>query len=645
MRHRLTWVQVIFVGCLIFSIFRVVQLQLFSKNQLSRLVQRQHWQKVNYFGRRGVISDRKGRAFAVSLNTKSLYVHPNLLKNISKTAKVLSKITGRDYASVKKHLLKYRKKKFLWIERILPEKKLQRLKKYNLNEFDIGTVSEYRRDYPMDKTAASVVGFVSIDGEGLAGVERKYNKLLASKTNHIWVGRDAKGRSFIKDAKNVSLQLTHTNEITLTIDADIQYYAEQILAESIKKHKAKGGQVVVLQSNNGDVLAMANSPSFLPGDRTKNLNIVRNRIISDPIEPGSVIKPLIIAQALDQGHIDLNTRIDAGQGEITIGKKTIREANRKYKFNTHIPEDIIRYSSNVAMVNLQKKIGFSTIWNLFENLGFLQKTSIGLLGESKGIVRMPHKNDPLGRATMSFGQGMAVTPMQIAMAYMAIANEGFLQKPNIVKSYKIYTPNGWRVIQTKPHSKERVFSKKTALAVSKMLQRNIDIEGGIVAARVSGVSVAGKTGTSQKVDYKNGGYKKGAYLASFAGYAPAKNPQYIVYVMIDEPQGSQYYGNQVAAPVFSKLTSHLLRNTLVPQTVISPKLVRDILNNPKRIVAANKEFTVPRLTGMKTTEALKRLVTVRSNVKIIGQGSRVVKQSPKPGKKISDDNGIEIHLK
>lgn len=613
-------------------LYRGVQLQLMPHGRIESFARRQGLQRIEMTGRRGTIFDREGKELAISVNSVSLFAHPNVVQKPKRVARVLGGLLGVSERSI---LIKLdANKKFVWLARQLTTAQMRKLEKIDLKALaGVGVLPEYRRIYPMGRVAAHALGFVSVDGQGLEGVERKFEESLVGEKNIVRVRKDALGRWLITQKDRMALDLVPGEKLELSLEANLQHHVEKALAETVAKHDALGGTAIVMDPYNGEILALANSPEYDP-NRASDVagSARRNRAVSDPIEPGSVMKAFVVARALEDGIVTPSTKISAGGGFIQIGRKRIGEAEASHRFESVSVSDLIRVSSNVATVNLAQKIGFNRVESTFRDVGFDKITGIEVPGESKGIFPQLKKTQLLEQATMSFGQGIAVTPLQIASAYAIFANGGYRVRPRILKS------TGEEVGE----QSERIFSPKTVKQMRRILEAVVESEGTGKLAQIGAFKVAGKTGTSQKVDYVKGGYETGAYLASFAGFLPADNPRFVIYVMVDHPRKGGYYGSEVAAPLFAKIAREAVRLRAEPGPALAPiakESVPTLAPGPQ-----GQSDLIPDLSGKSLRAAFAELQKIGLQAEATNVGTRVDTQFPAPGKR-GDTNLVYLKLK
>lgn len=641
-KFRLRFLFAGFALCSALLIFRAFQLQVVPSKNVERLAQKQLKKTIEIVGRRGAIRDRRGRDLAVSVNTSSIYVNPHLVKNIRSASKQLAQITGMPQGKIAQKIKAARRRKFIWLDRQLDHAQLQRLKAIDLKNMDgVGVLPEYRRDYPNSSMAAQVLGYVSIDAKGLAGLEYYYDERMSGSKKTLEVQRDAKGRPIFSHLDQIRLDDMRGDDLNLTIDAALQSRVEQSLEMAVQKHEADSALAIVMNPKTGEILSLAHFPTFDP-NKAGNYSLFsrRNRSVTDPVEPGSVLKPFVVATAIDKKIVTPQSRISGGGGKIKIGRKTITESDKKHYFQTMTIRDLIRHSSNVGTVNLQRKMGFEAIAERFLKLGFKEGTGIDLPAESRGIFHIPSKKQELERATISYGHGIALTPMQIVRAWSVFGNDGYLVTPKIIKG------------PTEEPAKERIFSSSTVNQMVSMLE-DVVAEGGTgVEASVDGYKVAGKTGTSLKLS-ETGGYQSGAYWSAFAGLFPSRNPEIVVYVAVDNPRKEGKYAGAVAAPLFADIAKAYLGvglSRLSPVREIAskestkPSSTR-VADNVGQAYASMQKKLMPQLEGLSLTQALRLLEQESMKVEVESVGRIVEDQIPEAGSLLKDTQRVLLKLK
>ncbi len=550
---------------------RAVYLQLVPDTRLENLQKRQFETVVTLNPRRGDVLDRNGHELAVSAPSYSIFVDPKILEEPKRTVRALAKILNETPHSIEEKIRNH-KKRFVWIDRGL--KREVRDQVAALKVRGIGFVEESKRIYPNERLLANVLGYVGQDGKGLEGLEMKFNETLEAAKKRVSVRRDARGRPLIVNGQLFN-QVPDGSDVVLTIDREVQFILEQELAQAVVKHEADAAVGVVLDAQTSEVVAMASAPSFDPNHPEKfPAAFKRNRVVQDSFEPGSTMKTFVLAGAIHKGLITPDTKVDCEGGVIHIGKHTIHEADAKHQFHLITTTQILQYSSNTGMTKVAFKVGQDAVRDSYRMFGFGERTGIDLPGEAKGIMQpFPWRDHLL--ANISFGHGLTATPLQIANAYAVIANGGFLRKPYIVKEIRDHENSETTATQAKTLS--RVLTIDDVAKMRKMLLAVTTKEGTGYNARVAGYPVAGKTGTAQKVNPNGRGYLKGGFVSSFAGFIPANNPKYVIYIAIDHPR-KDHFGGSVAAPVFSRVASFAVRRagiapSLGPEDSALPLLV------------------------------------------------------------------------
>lgn len=486
---------------------------------------------------RGMITDRHGEALAISTPVETIWANPSEMDPSAPEITALARLLKINEANFRKRLRHYESREFIYVRRkVQPDLSLQVAA---LSIPGIYSRREYRRFYPAGEVTSHVVGFTNIDEQGQEGMELAYNDWLSGERGSKRVLKDNRGH-LIKDLTLVRDAQPGKN-LTLSIDLRLQYLAYRELKAVVKAHHAKGGTIVMLDVDTGEVLAMANQGSYNPNDRSqldpKNL---RNKAMTDVFEPGSTIKPLAMAAALKAGVVTPQTRIDTRPGYLRFGRFTIRDTRDHGVLD---PKGVIAESSNVGMSKIAKKLGGNPIRDLYFSVGLGQPTGTGFPGESIGVLPSSARWRPVEVATLSYGYGLSVNALQLAHAYTVIANGGIRYPLSLLKRRE--QPSG-----------QRVLSEKVTAQVRTMLQAVIE-DGTGKRARISMYKAGGKTGTVHLVGAN--GYEDSKYKAIFAGMAPIDNPRVVCVVAVDAPQGGEYYGGEVAAPVFSRVMGGALR--------------------------------------------------------------------------------------
>lgn len=630
-------VRVIFISCLLFFCFvlivgRMFQLQVLKKEQLYKLAARQHHIQIPLVPKRGVIYDRQGNELAVSIEVDSVYADPKRIVDVEKTTRGLVSILQTDRYELRKRLKSRRS--FEWIQRKISPKESDEIKALHLP--GIHLLKENRRFYPNAQLAAHVIGFVGLDSKGLEGVEFQYDALLNGK-NHVWmVSRDALGRELVLGGSPLDKD-DHYRNVVLTLDKQIQHVVEMELSRAVQKWGAKGGMAVAMEPRTGKILAMASCPLFDPNQfyqyRAKSW---RNRAISDAFEPGSLFKAFLAAAALEEKVVRPSDSFFCENGSYKVFDRTIHD-QKKHGWLTF--QKILKYSSNIGASKVGEKMGKERLYRYICAFGFGEKTKVGLPGEGRGIVHHPRYWPPVVLDTISFGQGIAVTGIQLMTAFSAIANGGMLMKPTIVE--RITDEKGETVQSFQPQAVRRVISEETAKRLSALLKATTEKGGTGEGAVPSGYEVAGKTGTAQKVESLFGEYSEDRFHSGFMGFAPVEDPKIALVIVIDEPQGSRT-GGAVAAPVFKGIMEKILPYLNVhPKGTLMVKGTSDLLSRPEtpateplidavKVSKGIRKIVMPDLAGLPKRKALSRIEGKGLIVKVSGNG-RVVEQTPKAG--------------
>ena len=527
------------LGCFGGLTARAVYLQGLNQAVLQAKGEKRYTRSLEITATRGVIVDRHNELLATSTPVESVAANPAMASDIMTPdqQRKLAKLLQMDTASLTRKLADS-DREFVYLKRQLaPE---QAAKVVELDIPGVFLQREFRRVYPAGEELAHVIGFTNIDDEGQEALELALEDELRGTPGSRRVLRDRKGR-IVEDLDDIRAP-KHGARITLTIDAKIQHLAFRELKKAMAEHRAKAGGIVVLDAQTGEVLAMANFPTYDPNQRALvDPARMRNRTVTDLFEPGSTLKPFTVATALELGVVTPATVIDTAAGQLTIGKATIHDVHPSGALTV---AQVIQKSSNVGSAKVALRMAPEKMWKVFNAVGFGTPPQSGFPGEVSGRLRAHATWRPIEQATMSYGHGISVSLLQLARAYSIFATDGELKSPTLIK--KDGTPESKRVI-----------SVETARAVRNMLEMAVKPGGTAPRAQVVGYRVAGKTGTAHKLEGR--GYAAKRYISSFVGFAPVSNPRLIVAVMVDEPSAGQHYGGLVAAPVFSEVVSGALR--------------------------------------------------------------------------------------
>jgi len=528
--------------------FRGYSLQVLSADKLSKIIKKQTERNIELLPKRGTIYDRNGSELSVSIDVESLFARPHLIENKGLAAIKISRILGVSHKTI---LKKFKKNKgFVWIKRQIPPEDASKIKKLGIKGLDF--TDESQRFYPNKELAAQMLGFVGDDPRGLEGIEYEYDSVLKGKSKFLAINRDALGRQLFVDGANTSEEV-QGNDITLTIDKNIQYIAEKELQAAISLSKAKNGIAIVMEPATGKVLAMAVAPLFNPNQYKKyERKTWRNRAITDEFEPGSTFKTFLMASALEENIIKPKDIFFCENGSYRVANRVIHDTHPHGWLNA---TKILKYSSNIGVSKIARHLGSELFYQHIRKFGFGEETGVAFPSEANGSIPRPYHIPEHTRSAMAFGQGISVSPLQLAAAYSSIANGGLYMKPYFIE--KISHPNGMVIQETTPQVLRRVVSERTARTVRNMLKTVVSKGGTGEKAKTASYHVAGKTGTSQKIDKELNTYSSEKLIASFAGFAPADDPAITVLVIIDEPE-KMMSGGAIAAPTFSRIISQTL---------------------------------------------------------------------------------------
>ena len=501
---------------------------------------------------RGRIIDRNGLILASSIPSPSIWAIPEDVPRDDAQLRQLAKLLDMPLPELKRKL-EDEDKTFVWLKRQVDEPVAKAIAELNLK--GVYQRKEYKRQYPEGEAAAHVVGFTNVEDIGQEGVELTFEKELAGRAGSRRVIKDRLGQ--VVESVGEQIPPVDGRDLQLSLDSKVQFFAYQKLRDAVEKNKAKAGSVVVLDAVTGEVLALANYPSYVP-DKRRNLSgeQLRNRALTDTFEPGSTMKPITIAMALEAGRVSPGTMIDTSPGRYQIGGFTISDT---HNYGALTVEGVIQKSSNVGALKIAQKMAPQEMWNTYTALGYGQKPQIQFPGAVPGRLRPWKTWRPVEQATMSYGYGLSASLFQMAHSYTAFAHDGEVVPVTMLKS-------------DTPMAGQRVFSPETARAVRKMLQMAAAPGGTGPLAQTIGYSVGGKSGTAHKQVGK--GYATNKYRSWFTGMAPIDKPRVIVGVMIDEPSNGQHFGGLVAAPVFSEVVQQSLRLMGVqPDMAVKPQIV------------------------------------------------------------------------
>lgn len=659
-RVRLWAVGVVF-GLLWLSLWgRAYYLQMVKGPEYAAMAKRQHTTKETVRGARGGILDRNGTVLARSVECSSVWVNPARIKDKEGTAAMLAKALGKPVPLILARLQE--KKHFVWLQRKVDYRTAETVKALSLPGVYLDT--EYERVYPYRHLAGQLLGFVNIDDAGIEGLEKSFEADLSGRSVTRVVERDAAGRRLMAPGTGNLVDL-RGRDVRLTIDTQVQFFAEEALAEHVQKFGARWGGCIVVDVPTGDVLAWAQYPFFDPNNVTATPQADRrNRLASDALEQGSTIKSFLIAAALEEGVVNLDTVIYCENGKWKLGRFTLHDTHSYGKLTV---DKILHVSSNIGVAKIGLKLGAKTYYSYLSRLGFGKPTGLPLAGEAKGILRAWNKWAEIDVATASFGQSFSATLAQMAQAYLCLAGGGVQRPLRMVMEDSGLCQVGAIPSRTEVADGERVFSVDTMQEVRDILREVVEEDGGTgKQARIPGMVLGGKTGTAQKAD-ASGKYGKGR-VGSFVGMIPIESPRYLICVLLDEPSSVQY-GGVIAAPVFRHVALHTMAyHGLLPDTddplvkaVAQKEADRKSAKNkttgakktaegaprvPARVVAAEPgggvtetdPGMVPTVVGLGIRSAVEVFAGQGIVPAIKGKGGIVVRQTPEAGSRWPDNN-------
>ena len=535
---RLSLVIAFFALFAISLIARAVQLQVFTKDFLNQQADTRHLRTEKISAHRGSITDRNGDPLAISTPVDSVWANPTKLVSAVDRVPDLARLLNLDEELLMRRITRSMDKQFVYLKRHLNPEQARQVMALELP--GVNVLREYRRYYPAGEIAGHLVGFTSIDDNGQEGLELEFNHWLSGESGSKRVLKDRLGRS-VENVESVNPP-KHGKDLRSSIDLRLQYLAYRTLKVAVQQHKAESGSIVIVDVKTGEVLAMVNQPTYNPNDRAQySAERYRNRAITDIFEPGSAIKPLVLAAAIESGRYRASSMVDTSPGYVLVGPKKIEDPRNLGRVNL---TTILSRSSNVGATKIAMSLEPDQLWNVMAKFGLGSLTSSGFPGESAGLLT--HYNDwrKISQATLAYGYGVSVTPLQLAQAYAAIGNDGNLRPVSLVRL-------------DQPNDSQQIITQDTATAIRGMMEEVVRPGGSGSAASVDGYRIAGKTGTSWK--FAAGGYSEDKYFSIFAGLAPASDPRLAAVIVINEPTGDQYYGGEVAAPVFSEVMTESLR--------------------------------------------------------------------------------------
>jgi len=639
---------------------RLFFLQIIQNQRLSQMALRQQERTIEVQPARGCIYDRQGRPLALNVESQSFFAVPAEITQPGVTASKLSRLVGIPPARLERRLRSG--KGFVWIKRKVTDATAQAIRALELD--GIHSLSESKRVYPEGTLASHVLGFVGLDNQGLAGIELQHDRAIRGQSGWLRVTQDAKGRRIVTRTR-VYKQSQAGQDVYLTIDKVIQHVAERELERGIARARARAGSVIVMDPATGEILALANKPDFDPNRYGRfTASARRNRAIHDVFEPGATFKLVTAAAALEEHCHRENDVIDCESGRAVFSGLTVRDHEPRGRLSFR---DVITYSSNIGAVKIGARLGADRMAHYLQEFGFGRPTGVELPGEAGGLIKPLHQWQRWNMVTIPFGQGLAVTPLQVAASYAAVANDGLLPKPWIVKALR--NPDATLAYEGKPEMRQRVISANTARRMRGILAGVVD-KGTGAEAGIPNYRVAGKTGTAQK-PMAGGGYDPRYHVASFVGFFPAEQPEVLIAVMIDEPEGTQW-GGQIAGPIFREIGREMAAYLGIspceqagdvavagsqPRPSLANPSAAALQGGPLRVNPAQAGKTgldrsgnpaqlvrVPGVVGQGAEEAKNRLKAVGLNSVCMGKGVVVSEQIPPAGKPLNSDSRVVLYL-
>ncbi|HSE33035.1 MAG TPA: penicillin-binding protein [Pyrinomonadaceae bacterium] len=647
---------------------RLVYLQVSQHSSLSNRARQQQQNALDTTPQRGELLDRHGRQLARSIQTISLFLDPADLDagKLECTAQQLSSALGLNHAELAQQLSNAQsaESRFLWIARRLDLDRGNQILALNLP--GIHPVIEPKRFYPNGSLASHVLGYVGIDGQGLGGVEHSYNSKIKGEPGELFLERDATGLAY----ESFEIPAKPGQTVVLTIDQTVQYHAERALQAAVERSHAKSGTAIVLDPRSGEILALANAPTFDPNNVSASSAEARsNWALQNIYEPGSTFKIVAFSAAMDRKLAKPDDHIDCQMGAITVAGRVIHD---HHPFGSLTLSEALAKSSNVGAIKLGIRVGDESMYDYITRYGFGSRTGIELMGETPGLLRKVDRWQPSSIGSIAIGQEIGVTPLQMVSAFGAVANDGVRIAPHLVR--EVRNANG-SVIYTAQPEQRRVINAETAIALRGMLE-GVTLHGTARKAQMDGYSAAGKTGTAQKIDPRTRGYSSTKFVGSFVGFAPVNNPQVAIIVVIDEPAGA-YHGGDVAAPVFREIAEQILpalgvepdiETTAIPELIARAdkqsgdsklRVEQQRVENERRAtlptvvsnggrdgevvyaVTTSNAIVMPDLHGRSVRDVARTCAQLGLQIEARGEG-RVMKQSPAPGAEVSTGQVIYV---
>ena len=518
--------------------YRAIDLHVFSKDFLQNQGDARYLRTQTITAHRGMITDRNGEPLAISTPVDSVWVQPETFAEAFTEWPKLARLLKLDLAKMKRTISARNKREFIYLKRHINPTLAKKV--MGLKIPGVSLQREYQRYYPAGEVMAHIIGYTNVDDRGIEGLELAYNDLLGGINGSKRVLKDRIGR-VVRDVEQLK-NPQPGNDLSLSLDRRLQYLAYRELKHAVQKENAVSGSAVILDIQSGEVLAMVNQPSYNPNNRSASKSSHRrNRAVTDLVEPGSTIKPFTMVAALESGRYTSNTMINTAPGRFKLGKAVIHDTRNYGRINV---ATVLQKSSNVGASKIALNLANDALWKVNERMGFGLSTGSGFPGEVDGLLTHTRQGRDIERATLAYGYGMSVTPLQLARAYSVLGSNGILRPVSFIRN-------------NEPVKGQRVISSKIAKQIKIMMEKVVQSGGTGTKAQVAGYRVAGKTGTAKKAIA--GGYSDDRYISIFAGIAPASKPRLAMVVVINEPRAGVYYGGEVAGPVFSNVMSGSLR--------------------------------------------------------------------------------------
>jgi cell division protein FtsI (penicillin-binding protein 3) len=611
---------------------RIVQLTLADSPDLARLARRQQHERIEISAHRGAILDRHGDTLAASVERPSIFVRPKRVRDGRGVATAAAAALGLEPRAVTAKLAGT--SPFVWLKRAVTPRERDAILGVGLD--GVGEVTEARRVYPHGSTAAHVVGLAGVDLQGLEGIERQYERDLRALPRTLEVERDARGREIFTDGSPDPMAVQGAT-IQLSLDVGLQDIAERALEDGVRAARARSGTAIVLDPWTGELLALANAPGFDPNERaTAHAGLRRNRAVTDFYEPGSTFKALLVAAALEHGVVRPDEMLFCENGSYGVAGRVVHDHERHAWLSVG---EILQVSSNIGVAKIAERLGRERLHGFLAGFELGRATGIDLPGEVGGIFHPLPAWSRIALVTTSYGQGVAVTALQMARAYGAIANGGLLMRPYVAQ--RAVAPDGTVLWERRPTVVRRVMRPETASALTAMLERVLAEGGTGTRAAVAGLRVAGKTGTSQKVEPGTGRYSERGRIASFVGFLPADAPRVVILALLDEPETSSY-GGVVAAPIFRTIAAGAMERLGITPA-LPPEWQEAALAESPAEPPAGSPIGMPSFIGLSMQAALERARDLGWAVQVVGTGY-VASQTPPPGAAAAPGKALLLSL-